>query len=259
MNVRMVVLVVAVLCLAAIGAGFATPSLVGTTGLAVHPTAEVIPTGTADVAVDFQDTRDFFGEMWLNRAVIGAGKNLEVDFSYNNANGETKYDVGKLWTAGVKYIVLDRPQDNLKVAVGTGYLKFDEWWNVKGLGGYVVATKVFCPTCTDTRKAPIKVKGHLGVFYGTFEEHEPGYDFEGKIFKPWVGVELVHPAGTTLALEYRFRTASFEEHAISGAVLRQPIGERLQAEIGTTNIFSDGAKQAVFYGLSYRLGNEKTK
>jgi hypothetical protein len=254
MNARTVSLLSALLLLMAIGTGFCYPSLVGPVGLAVHPTADVPAAGEVDLSVDFQDTKDFFGEIWLSRLTFGATDRLEVSVGYTAVQGQTSFDEGRLWQVAAKYLLLDRPDQGLKVAAGTGYLQFTNSWDVHGFGGYVVASKDL--TSPERQRDQIRLRGHLGVIYGGFKEHEGLTEFSDTVFRPWLGLEAITPRGTTLAVEYRPRTSSFETHDIVGAVLRHPFTERLSAEVGTTNVFSDGEEQAVFLGLSYRLSGQ---
>jgi hypothetical protein len=252
MNSRIVLVLFVLLFLAAIGAGFSYPSLMGPTGLAVHPTADILQPGAVDSALDFQRTKDFFGDVWLGRVAFGATDRLEVSLGYMRADGETRWDTGHMWQGAVKYLLLDCPKKDLKVSLGAGYLKFDGDWEVHGAGGYVVASK-YLRRATSKQPGDINVRGHLGIVYGGFKEHEPGFRETGVLFKPWLGLELISQQGTDLALEYRPRTAKWEDHDIIGVTLRYPVDDKLSLEAGTTNLLSDGAEQAMFYGVSYRF------
>jgi hypothetical protein len=250
MNLRIVLILSVLLFLAAMGAGFAYPSLVGPTGLAVHPTADVPNAGQVDSAVDFQNTKDFFGDVWLGRTTFGATDRLEVSLGYMRAEGETRWDTGHMWQVAAKYLLLDRPEDDLKVSAGAGYLKFNADWEVSGSGCYVVASK-YLHRAASKQPGDINVRGHLGVVYGGFKEHEPGFHETGTLFKPWLGLELIGQRGTDLALEWRPRTAKWEDHDIVAVTLRHPVDDKLSVEVGTTNLFSDGASQAMFAGVAY--------
>jgi hypothetical protein len=250
MNLRVVLVLSLLLFLAAMGAGFCYPSLVGPTGLAVHPTADVPLPGQVDFALDFQKTKDFFGDVWLPRVTFGATDRLEVSLGYMRAEGETRWDTGHMWQGAAKYLLIDRPKQDLKVSVGAGYLKFAGDWDVSGAGGYVVASK-YIRRAASAKPGDIDVRGHLGVVYGGFKEHEPGFKETGTLFKPWVGLEFIGHGGTDFALEWRPRTAKWEDHDIVGVTLRYPVDDKLSLETGTTNLLSDGAVQSMFYGVAY--------
>ena len=241
-------------------AGWAYPTMSGATGLVTLPTAEVVPQGVVDIAVDYQDNVGEAIEMYDTedvqimpiRATIGVAESLEVWGGYTLVKVED-WDDAKLWNVGGKYqIMSEAAGDDVSVAVGGSFGKFDNDIEVDVTNAFLVASKDISTSVAPNQ--PIGATAHLGVIWIDLEDT----DIDESLTEPFIGLEIFGEKGASLVVEYRFKDDSLDDSAPFSAALRYPIGESpLMIQVGTTNAAFAGIgadDNEFFVGLCYTLG-----
>jgi hypothetical protein len=236
-------------------AAFAVPSLLGPSGIVSVPNALVAPTGQAAVAAswqsmkmyEFTDSEDF--STWSLQVLGGVAEGAELWAAYSSANDVLDTTT---WGVGGKFQFAREPESPVTLAVGAGYRagsgdariattlgmytvdRDDKVWNA-----YLAASKDFTPTGLTSEWAKgTRIVGTAGLLWASRDrtEHVPartsGTD---TLLEPFIGVEFLGTAGTTLGLEYRWKDSDVDEKAVFSAVLRQCFPNGFFGEIGTTN------------------------
>ncbi|NIM04352.1 MAG: hypothetical protein GTO55_00825 [Armatimonadetes bacterium] len=261
MRVYMVVLITVVLALGGTAA-WAYPSLGGATGLVTVPTAEVVPVGAVDLAVDYQKVDvgakalasslvmyEEEAEMLPIRVVAGVADDIEIWAAYNDADLDST-DL-KVWNAGVKYMIAHEAEDNVSAAIGASFGRLENSDDVDIMTAFAVASKSLN---MGGGADVVSAKAHLGVMWMDFDS-----PISEDLIEPFVGLEFTGEGGASLAVEYRMDDSDIDEDAPFSAVLRYPVGGAtpLWLEVGTTNAALAGVgldDNDIFYGLCYRFG-----
>ncbi|NIM04351.1 MAG: hypothetical protein GTO55_00820 [Armatimonadetes bacterium] len=262
MRVYMAVLVAVMLGLGG-AAGWAYPTLGGATGLVTLPTAEVVPAGAVDLAVDYQEvdigakalggSLGMYGEaeMLPIRAVAGVGENAEVWAAYNKVKVDPGGEDLKMWNVGGKYMIAHEEKDSASAAIGLSYGKIDNGDDARVTTIFVVVSKSLG---FGGGAGVASAKAHLGAIWMNFDS-----PISEELSRPFVGLEFTGENGSILAVEYRKRASGIDVDTPFAAVLRYPVGgtKPLWLEVGTTNAALGGIgldEDDVFFGLCYRFG-----
>lgn len=264
MRVWVVVMAAVIAALGAAAAG-AYPTFDGPSGLVTLPTAEVVPSGAVDLAVDYQKTNVgdrvlggmlsmYDSERFLPiRVTIGVADGVEVWGGYTLIDPEDG-DRMKSWNAGLKYAFMQESSgDNFSAAIGGSVGRFDNSEDVDVTRAFLVFSKAI--SMKHAAGQPISAMAHLGVMWASV-----GDPADDKMTKPFVGIEFFSSNGSSLALEYRFKEDNLESNAPFSAAVRYPLGEAnspLWVQVGATNAALagfGGSDNSIFVGLGYRFG-----
>ncbi len=262
-------------------AASAGSSLEGPTGIVATPTAAVAGPGTLEAALTYQRltekrlVSDFVivdpyqppveqvtevsedVNAWGAEVLGGIGGRAEYWAQYAAlANSDDTH----LWGAGGK-VLLNRPAtQGFGVAAGLGYWLWADgqrptrtgpafdigYWNA-----YLVATKElgYGPT-----GANVRTFGSVGAMY---LRADPDLGSAHEIVRPFVNLEAVGNAGTSLGLEYRWKDDELDRKAVMSAVVRHLFSPVVSAEVGVTNSdpFGLGLDDSnVFARVTYLFG-----
>jgi len=246
MKKAVLLLVTGMLCLS-MAAAWSYPTWDGGSGIVTMQTAEVVPVGSVDLALDYQKTEGV--KMWPARADLGIMDNTELWFGYNSIRDGGN---AKLWNVGAKYLLLTEPKSQFSLALGAATGKLSDGDSLTGTKAFLAATKNF--SMKQVAGKPIASKATLGLLYEKFSG-----DGSANFTKPYVGIEFSNAMGAGLGLEYRFKDNSIDSDAVFSAVARYPLSKMvnpLWVEIGATNggIGMGTSDHKVFFGVGYRFG-----
>lgn len=266
MRVWVVVMAAVIAALGAAVAG-AYPTFDGPSGLVTLPTAEVVPSGAVDLAVDYQKTTisgsALGGALDLDaadsditlipiRAAFGVGEGLEIWGSYDPIKVEGSEDA-KLWNAGLKWAFMrESGGDDFSLAIGGSMGRMEsDIDDVDITRAFLVASKVI--KMKQSAGQPLSAMAHLGVMWAKL-----GEPTDNTMTKPFVGIEFFGGGGASLALEYRFEDDDLDVNAPFSAALRYPIGgagSPLWIQVGATNAATGigNNDNDLFFGLGYRF------
>jgi hypothetical protein len=251
MRTAVVLLVAAVLCLS-VAAAWSYPTFDGGSGIVTQQTAEVTPTGSVDLALDYQKTQGI--QMWPLRAAIGVADKGEVWLGYNHLRDTDLSESGRIWNIGGKYMLMTEPKNQISLAVGAGFgnLDLEGTDSVDITKAFVVATKNL--SMKQVASVPVAAKASLGLLYTRL-----GSPVSESATEPYVGIDFTAKSGGSLGLEYRFKGDSIETDAVFSAVVRYPVGDKANPvwlEVGTTNGAAGVGlnEQKIFFGVGYRWG-----
>ena len=268
---------VGLLVATACGVGFAIPSLDGPTGIVTVPNASVAPLGTLQTALSYQkfkmatpsgtaETEDMTA--WSLQALTGVADKAELWAAYQSLRNQQD---SHIWGIGGKIQLAKEPEETASLAVGASYQKwvdaitmYDEAGlpgvspeDAKVLKAYLVATKDFTPMKGEKWEwgpgGGTRMLGSAGLMY---LKVDGGSAFDESLTRPFLGVEFVGAAGTSLGLEYRWKDNDLDEKAVFSAVLRHMFSPEFTAELGTTNASPVGTglgDQEIFIRLGYNI------
>jgi len=255
MRLGFVVIIAAVLALS-MAAAWAYPTFGGATGIVTLPTADVTPTGSADLAVDYQQADVKIAaaaEMYTLlpiRLSVGVADKTEVWLGYERI---TISDVTKkIENIGLKYLLMREPDDEFSLGVGGSVGRCDLFGDSANLASaFLVVSKNISAAISP--EASVTTKLSLGAMWQSLEE-----PVEVDSTRPFVGIEFITKESGTFALEYRFKDDKIDAQAPFSAVWRYPIPDMpaLTVEIGTTNAAIGGlglTDQRIFGGIGYRI------
>lgn len=238
--------------LAITGAAFAYPSLLGPTGGANLPVANVVPAGQWNVALDwFNQSSDGVDSATSFRVLYGLGDTLEFGAVYTKQGTNSDIDLDT-WGLNAKFLTPLTLAD-FAWSLGATYQKFNDSAldDAKFYQLYFVGTRVLSE---GSEEAPA-VRGTVGVNWTEFDFA----GFKTDAFRPFVDVDFAFKTGTNVTLEYQFENSDLDAEALSSIVVRHPINENWSAQIG----FSNGSRGVVggdnhdlLIGVNYKiLGN----
>jgi len=247
MRVHMLLLL-AILFAFSTAAAWGYPTLSGASGLVSLPTAEVSPTGTLDLALDYQQVSP--ADLWFLRANAGLAENLELSGGYTRVSDD---DTISIWNLGLKYQIAKESEKRVSLAVGGSLGKLDNTESIDLASAFLVLSKSLSTGGTSAR--PFAVKGHAGLLWLSAKDSV----VDEALLEPFLGVEFIGEKGASLGLEYRLKDSDLDADPVFSAVLRYPLAKMpspLWLQVGTTNAgFAGlgGPDQDLFIGLAYRL------
>lgn len=212
----------------------AYPSLHGPTGLAALPTAESLPLGKVDIAVDFASADGLDVRPLRVTAGVGRGEIWALAADLDNGGGDVKGFGGKLSLYQV-------PLLGLKVALGLGL------YDLENGDGDVNAIYL-----VGSQDLP---HGRATIGLMSLDIDVPGSD--ERATRPFLGFELFAQNDLTLAVEVRAKADSVDAEAAKSVVVRKSLTRGLAFEAGVTNgaLLGVGLDDTDFFaGLKYRLG-----
>jgi hypothetical protein len=233
----------------AAGAAFAYPSLVGPTGGANLPVANVAAEGQWSIAVDyFNQSSDGLGAAMPVRVLYGIGNNFEVGAMYTFQDGDfVSLDV---WGLNAKYLT-PLTFGGFNWSVGALYEKFNDF-DFSAIQGYFVGTRVLSE---GTESSPA-VRGTVGINWtqvdATFDEVSEKTD----AFRPFLDLDVAFKGGANVTAEYQFENDDFDSKALASLVVRYPFTPNWSAQIGLSNAFrgiSGGDDYDLLVGVNYKM------
>jgi hypothetical protein len=276
-GVRVLAWIGAVCAAVVLGSGTAGAALshLGATGVVGTPTAEVTPDGYYDVAMGFVD-RDLAGtsvKEWPLRLSAGIGGQAELGGSYLRfQNGESLRIIG----LHGKVLVSRETESKPMLAVGAAFGDSDDFdfgllfpalsgtvGDLRVTTVYLVATKTLSEPepeyglyGDEALPAGNIVRGSVGIMYNRYKLESATLDDSVGETKPFLGLEIVTPRGTSLAVEYKSKEKDLGGDPISSAVLRHRFSPGFWAEVGLTNaVHTVGDDDHEFFlGVQYRWG-----
>lgn len=271
------------LTLALCGVGFAMPSLGGPTGIVSVPNAYVAPMKSLDLALSYQKAKMALNEVtnpsgestsevedltvWSLQALTGVAEQAELWAAYSAVrDGNDSH----IWGLGGKVALTKEPQEDATLAIGGSYRKWVEAFteSILETGGmyssvssdakvwdaYIVASKDFTPLKGEKWEwgpgGGTRMIGSAGLMYKKVDVT----DFSESLTRPFLGVQFIGAAGTSLGLEYRWKDDTLDEKAVFSAVLQHKFSAEVTAELGTTNASPIGTglnDQNVFVRVGY--------
>jgi len=259
-------LLAALAVVAAGGAAQAMPSLAGPTGIVSVPNALVAPPGQLQAALSYQSQsmNDVDIKYWGLNVLAGVSKEAELWAAYALADQTTPTasETAHLWAFGGKYQFTSEPKDQAALAIGASMEKWSDLANTSSmyfgdvdvLKAYIVATKDFTPMTGKSwewTNSTTRILGSLGIMYVKIDPD--GGDSE-TMTRPFVGIEFLGAAGTSLGLEYRWKDDDLDAKSVFSAVLSHKFSKQVEAQIGTTNAGPAGIgldDQDIFVRLGY--------
>jgi hypothetical protein len=243
-------LLVAFALLIGAAASWGYPSLGGTTGLVSIPSAQVVPSGALDLAIDYQKVDDV--RIQPMRACVGVGRGSEIWLSINEiGDGDTTID--RVWSAGIKRLVSIGGLEGSSVAVGVSGGKMNDGEDGTLTSAFLVSSKKM--NFGPVEEHPIDADCHIGLMWTKL-----GAPYHKTMLRPFIGIEFVEDNGSAFAVEYRLKDGDVDDKAPLSAVLRFPAGitsKPLFVEVGITNAAIAGLggdDNRFFFGLAYRTG-----
>jgi hypothetical protein len=280
MRLGFVVIIAAVLALS-MAAAWAYPTLGGATGIVTLPTADVTPTGSADLAVDYQqatidgdalsslgfgtgmyvleegkgamasfDGSDVDVKSLPARLTVGIAEKAEIWGAYDWL--DTDVGTANIWSGGAKVLLMTEPADECSLGIGGSIGRaemFDETLDLAS--AFLVLSKNISAAVSPD--ASVTTKLSVGAMWQSL-----GDPADIDSIRPFVGIEFITKESGTFALEYRFKDDKIDAQAPFSAVWRYPIPDMpaLTVEIGTTNAAIGGlglTDQRIFGGIGYRI------
>ena len=242
---KVLVLSLVALVIAA-GAVCAYPSLLGPTGGANLPVANVAAEGQWSVAVDyFNQSSDGVDAAIPVRVLYGIGNNFEVGAMYTlqNTDGSDSLDTwginGKFLTASVL--------GGFNWSVGGVYENISDI-DLTAFQAYLVGTRVLVEG-TETSPA---IRGTVGLNW-TKVDYDDG---DTDAFRPFVNVDLGFKGGTNVTAEYQFKNSDIDDDALASIVIRHPFTPNWSGQIGFTNGFrgiSGSDDFDLLIGVNYKM------
>ena len=255
--------------LAALAAGsvMGAPTHLGPTGIVATPTADVVPVGWYDLAVDYHqlEVGDEKIQNWPARAVVGIANRAELGIAYSLVNNRVD---GRLLGVNGK-IQLTREDPKMPaIAVGASFSRISS--DLEDEIGFHDVTTLYASmsktisgpyvdeaATADTIQAFGRptARASWGLMYNIY-----GNDETVKRSKPYLGLEFNWGRGTILGLEYKAAEDDvLNDKAISSVVFRRQFGPTLTAQLGVTNALGTFAsdEHGFFLGLCYRWGVAK--
>ncbi len=253
---------------AAGGAAYAMPSLGGPTGIVSVPNALVAPPGELQAAVSYQAQSmygDVDGSYWALNVLAGVSKQAELwaayaldDLDVPSGPSETAH----MWAVGGKYQFTSEPKDQAALAAGIGWQGWSDLLSASSMysgdvnvfNAYLVATKNFTPMTAgkwEWNNNATQILGSVGLMY---IKVDPDGGENESLTRPFVGVEFVGAAGTSLGLEYRWKDDTLDDKAVFSAVLSHKFSNKIEAQVGTTNAGPGGlglSDQDIFVRVGY--------
>jgi len=258
---------------AAGGAAYAIPSLGGPTGIVTVPNALVAPPGQLQTALTYQSQTnsmydaDIDVSIWAVNVLAGVSQGAELWAAYALADQDspTASETAHMWALGGKYQLTSEPKDQASLAIGASMEQWSDLvlgadmygggvGDIDVLKAYIVATKDLTPMTTggwEVGGSTTRILGSLGLMYVNVD---PDAGDDESMTRPFVGVEFIGTAGTSLGLEYRWKDDDIDQKAVFSTVLTHRFSPEFEAQIGTTNAGPSGIgldDQDVFVRLGY--------
>jgi hypothetical protein len=253
---------------AAGGAAYAIPSLGGPTGIVSVPNALVAPPGQLQAALSYQAQKmygDVDAKYWALNVLTGVSKGAELWAAYALDQQDTPTgpsETAHLWALGGKYQFTSQPKDQAALAVGASWQGWSDLFvastmyttDVTVINAYIVATKDFTPMAAgnwEYTNNATRILGSLGLMYIKFD---PDGGDSQSMTRPFVGIEFLGTAGTSLGLEYRWKDDDIDANSVFSAVLTHKFSNKIEAQIGTTNAGPGGIglnDQDIFVRVGY--------
>ena len=255
---------ICILAALAAGSALGAPTHLGPTGIVATPTADVVPVGWYDLAVDYHqlDVADETIQHWPGRAVVGIADRAELGIAYSLVSNQTD---GRLLGLNGKFQLSREDSKRPAIAVGASFHRISSGLEEEvGFGDvttlYAVMSKTVSghyadETGTDATVQAFggpSVRASLGLMYNSY-----GDGATIKRTKPFLGVEFNWGAGSALALEYKAAEKGvLQDEAISSVVFRHQFTPTLVAQLGVTNALGTFAsdKHGFFLGVTYHWG-----
>jgi IS1 family transposase len=264
---------------AASGVGFAIPSLDGPTGIVTVPNAYVAPMKSLQTALSYQKFRNLVSSSsmydastseedmtaWSLQALTGVADKAELWAAYQQVRNEQS---SHIWGIGGKVQLTKEPEEAASLAVGASYQDWVDAFtesiddgetakeDVKVWKAYIAASKNFTPVKGEKWEwgpgGGTQMLGTAGLLYLKAD----ATDFSESLTRPFLAVEFVSAAGTTLGLEYRWKDDTLDDKAVFSAALRYKFSPEFTAEVGTTNANPVGTgldDQEIFVRLGYNI------
>ena len=275
----LLVVLTAALLVSSGASALAIPSLGGPTGIALLPTAKIAPVDQWQTAVGYRSfnttymyaVEDVDMSLWTFNALKGVASDAELWIAFTRgSNGEDS----DIWEYGGKYLLSERllPRTGFladtDIAIGASLGRWADaltdadpllpfYTDTKTLRAYFVVTTQLVPGSEgdwDWEAAPAtRIIGTAGVLYLRVD---PDALDSATLFRPFLGVEIISQKNLTLALEYRFKDSGIEDDSLFSALIRYPIGEDTNLEVGLSNASPIGlaiGNQDLFVRLGYSI------
>jgi hypothetical protein len=125
------------------------------------------------------------------------------------------------------------------------------------LRAYFVMTKQLVPTYTGewewSRPAYTRVDGTVGLYY---LDVNPDFGDSESLLQWFLGLEILLRSNIAFAFEYRSKDSDLEDDPVFSSLLRYPIDEQLNVEVGMTNASPIGlglGQQDLFARVTYSI------
>ena len=236
---KVLVLCIVVLAIS-IGAAFSYPSLLGPTGGAALPVANVIPAGQWNLAADFYNHSGGGLDASIPiRVLYGLGNRVEIGAIYTLTDGDDSWGVnGKILTSSLL--------GGFNWSIGGVFERFNS--DSSAIQAYVVGTRVLIP---GNENYP-SIRGSIGLNWTLVDI----FDDDANAFRPFFNVDLGFNTGTNVTAEYQFKNSDIDSDALASIVVRHMFTPRLSGQAGFTNAIGGIAGTNDFdllVGINYKM------
>jgi hypothetical protein len=275
----LLVVLTAALLVSSGASALAIPSLGGPTGIVLLPTAKIAPVDEWQTAVGYRSFNttymyafeDVDMSLWTFNVLKGVASDAELWIAYTRGSNGEDTDI---WEYGGKYLLSERllPRTGFladtDIAIGASLGRWADaltnadpllpfHTDVETLRAYFVVTTQLVPGDGgdwDWEAAPsTRIIGTAGILYLRVD---PDALDSATLFRPFLGVEIISQKNLTLALEYRFKDSGIEDDSLFSALIRYPIDEHTNLEVGLANASPIGlalGNQDLFVRLGYSI------